>query len=79
MHQQPDTEYEKAIEYWKSLPLNTWRMGKLVLHACKTDDVSLMAEVISMAQRDDSPVTAQEVLQKALTRAGPRSAMKCLA
>jgi hypothetical protein len=71
-------EYEEAVEYWKSLPLNTWRMGKLVLHACKTDDVSLMVLVIEMAQRDDSSVTTQEVLQKALTRAGKKNAMRCL-
>jgi hypothetical protein len=72
-------EYDKAIEYWKSLPLNPWRMGKLVLHACKTDDVPLMAQVLSMAGQGDSSVMAQEVLQKALTRVGKKNAMRCLA
>lgn len=72
-------EYEEAVEYWKGLPLNTWRMEKLVLHACKTDEVSLMALVIAMAQREDSSVKVKEVLQKALTRAGKKNAMKCLA
>lgn len=67
-----------VLEYWKSLPLVTWRMAKLVLHACKTDDVSLMVHVIRMAGRDGSEVTVQEVLQKALTWAGKKNAMRCL-
>lgn len=54
-------------------------MGKLVLHACKTDDVSLMAHVVRMAGKDDSEVTVQEVLQKTLKRAGRENAMQCLA
>lgn len=72
-------DYAEFVEYWKSLTLNTWRMGKLVLQACTTDDVSLMTDVISLAQQDESSVTVQEALQKALTRAGKKSAMKYLA
>lgn len=71
-----DTE---VIEKWKSVPLNTRTMAKLVLHACKTDDVSLMAHIISMAGQDKSSVTVQEILQKALTWAGGKNAMRCLA
>lgn len=67
------------IEKWKGLPLNEWRMGRLVMHACKTDDVSLMALIIAKASHDDSSVTAHEVLQKALARAAPKKAMHCLA
>lgn len=47
-------------------------MVKLVLHACKTDDVSLMAHVVWMATQDDSEATVQDVLQKALTRPGKK-------
>ena len=65
-------DYAEFVEYWKSLTLNTWRMGKLVLQACTTDDVSLMADVISLAHQDESSVTVQEALQKALTRAGKK-------
>lgn len=68
-----------VLEYWKSLPLVAWRMAKLVLHACKTDDVSLMVHVIRMAGKDGSEVTVREVLQKALTWAGKKNAMRCLA
>ena len=72
-------DYSEFVEKWKSLPLNAWRMGKLVLQACTTDDVPLMSDVISLAHRDESSVTVQEVLQKALSRAGKKNAMKCLA
>jgi hypothetical protein len=72
-------ENTDAVEKWKSLPLNTWRMAKLVRHACNIDDVSLMTQVISMAGQDDSSVMVPEVLQEALTLAGRRDAMHCLA
>lgn len=78
-HHRPNMDYTEFVEKWKSLPLNTWRMGKLVLHACQTDDVSLMSDIIVLAHRDESSVTVQEVLQKALTRAGKRNAINCLA
>lgn len=54
-------------------------MAKLVLHACKPDDASLMAHIISMAEQDDSSVTAKDVLQKTLTFAGRKNAISCLA
>jgi len=77
--QRPSMDYTEFVEKWKSLPLSTWRMGKLVLQACMADDISLIADVISLAQKDESSVTVQEVLQKVLTRAGKKNAIKCLA
>jgi len=46
--------------------------------ACRADHVPFVSHCVSMAQRADSEVTVQEVIQGGLQRATNHAAMKCL-
>jgi hypothetical protein len=60
------------------IPLSKARLGRIMGAACRTDHVPFVTHCISMAQRADSQVTVQEVLQEALKRSANHAAMKCL-
>ena len=59
-------------------PLSKVWLGRILSAACQTDHVPFVTRCISTAQRADSQVTVQEVLQEGLKRATNRAAIKCL-
>lgn len=59
-------------------PLSKARLGRIMGAACRAGHVPFITHCISMAQRADSEVTVQEVLQEGVKRAPNVAAMKCL-
>lgn len=57
-----------------SMPLVHWAMA----NACRTDDVTLMSQCFSAAQRADSSVTLKEALQAGLRKSVKEAAMACI-
>lgn len=57
-----------------SMPLVHWAMA----NACRKDDVALMSQCFSAAQRADSRVTLQEALQAGLRKSVKEAAMACI-
>lgn len=51
---------------------------RMAIEACKTDDVSLMAQAISTASSSDSRVMVHDVIQKGLDRSTARNATRVL-
>lgn len=59
-------------------PLTKPKMHIMLRLATERDEVSLVSQCISMAQRSDSTVSLQEVQQMALKRSTQNAAIKCL-
>ena len=59
-------------------PLRKAQVRQILGAACRADHVPFVSHCISLAQRADSTVNVQEVLQEGLKRATNHAAIKCL-
>lgn len=59
-------------------PKNTMKIKRALAAACKTDDVSLLSQIISAASKPDSTTTVQEVLDIGLQRSTSANATRVL-
>ena len=62
----------------ENLTLNERTLKYILSRACGSDDVSLMSQCFTLAQRTDSKVTLQHALDRGLEKSTKMKAMKCL-